>query len=131
MCHFKILKSELPSMAHWLHGNHHCLLPKGLHGSGMKGNQLYCTLTPLPHPTPKFLQCHTSVMFSFGILPCLCGSAHAQKVPLWPALQQPPISTYKIPCAHIVWHSYPSSHTYTYSLEDISFGIWLLQGRNI
>lgn len=30
-----------------------------------------------------------------------------------------------------VWHSHPSSHTYTYSIEDVSFGIWLLQSRNI
>lgn len=29
------------------------------------------------------------------------------------------------------WHGFPSSHTYTYSLEDVSFGIWLLQSRNI
>lgn len=101
MYHLKILKYELPHMGHWLHGSHHCLLPKGLHGSGTQENQLYRTLTPLLHPaTAKFLQCHTSVMFSFGILPRLCGLACAQKVPLWTALQQPPFSTYKIPCAH-------------------------------
>lgn len=29
-----------------------------------------------------------------------------------------------------VWHSCPSSHTYTYSFENVSFGIWLLQNKN-
>lgn len=30
-----------------------------------------------------------------------------------------------------VWNSYASAHTYTYSLENVSFGIWFLQSRNI
>lgn len=49
--------------------------------------------------TLQFLHFYIStslVTFGFGILPCLCSSACVQKVPCWPALPQPAISTYKI-----------------------------------
>ena len=133
MCHLeKTLKPELPSTGQWLHGNHCCLLPKGFRGNSTQDNQLYCTLTPPPHPEiPKFFNFHTSVVFFLLESWLVCAAWLAHKRSLVGLHSSSPPSPPTKSVLPMIWHSYSSSYMYTYSVKNVSFGFWLLKSRNI
>lgn len=125
----KIFKAKLPSTGQWLQGNHYCLMPKVFHRNSTQGNQLRSTLTCTP---PK------EILNFFFILPHL--SYAWFQIPAFSCTRSP------LACLHsnsqpspptkfvlsFIWHNYPSSsNTYTYSLKNVSFGMWLLKSRNI
>lgn len=83
--------------------------------------------------TLQFLHFYISTSLLHLVLePCLvCAAQLAYKRSLagLPSRSRPSPPTKSI--LPTVWHSYSYSHTYTYWLKNVSFGIWLLQSRNI
>lgn len=133
MCHpGKILKPGLPNTGQWLRGKHAAFCPKGFMGmvhraiSSTAPSPLFLTLQFLHFYVATPLLC---LFLESCCLACAAQLAHKRSLAgrHSNSSSSPPTKSF-LPT---VWHSYPSSHTYTYSLKNISFGVWLLQSRNI
>lgn len=131
MYHLKILKSELPGLGNGWMEIISAFCPKVFMGVVCRATS--STAPSLLFLTQQLLNFYNATPLLCSVLEyclvCVAQLMHKRSLAglCSSSLPSPPTKS----LVPTVWHSYPSSCTYTYSLENVSFGIWLLQSRNI